>query len=101
MDDIAKNLGLKDNRSAKKWLYDNGITINKIGGKNVISEFAFEFKKQQLLVEGLRLSYPNNWFKIYDTNTEDKKLVESIRALYPETGLTKKKRNPNIKRFIK
>jgi len=98
--DIAKTLGLKDSRSAKKWLDDNGVPITKIGGKNVVSQFAFEFKRQQLEVEGLRISYPNKWFEIYDANTPNKAIVKSIRELYPETSVTKKISNKSIKQFI-
>ena len=101
MKDVADILDLKDSRSAKKWLHKNNVTVSQLGNRPVVCQFTFELKRQQILVEELRLSYPNNWFKIYDAHTEDKKLVESIRVLYPETGLSKKKRNSNIKRFIK
>ncbi|MEL4456946.1 hypothetical protein [Lutimonas vermicola] len=94
-------LGLIDNRSAKKWLTDNGIPIKKIGGKNVVDKFTFEFKRQQLVVEDLKKSYPNNWFEIYDANTEDKGMVQAIRELYPNLDLIKKTSKNRIKKYIK
>ena len=100
MADIAIILGLKDSRSAKKWLYDNSIPIKKIGGRNVVCQFAFEFKRQQIAVEELRKRYPTNWFEIYDANTEDKGMVKSILALYPKTKAVNKTKKNRIKKFI-
>ena len=99
--DIAKILGLKDNRSAKKWLRDNGISISVVGGKNVVDKFLFEFKRQQLLVGELRKSYPTNWFEIYDTKTEDKVMVQAIRKLYPKLDLVKKTSQKCLNTYIK
>ena len=98
--DIASILGLKSNRAAKKWLYDNGIPINKIGNKNVVCQFSFEFKRQQIVVEELRKRYPTNWFEIYDANTEDKGMVKSILALYPKTKAVNKTKKNRIKKYI-
>jgi hypothetical protein len=99
--DIASTLGLKDSRSAKKWLCDNGIPIKKIGGKNVVNKFLFEFKRQQLIVEDLKKSYPNNWFEIYDAKTDDKGMVKAISELYPKIDLVKKISNNQREKFIK
>ena len=100
MADIAHKLGLKSNRAAKKWLYDNGIPINKIGGRNVVCQFTFEFKRQQIVVEELKKRYPTNWFEIYDANTEDKGMVKSILALYPKTKAVIKTKKNRIKKYI-
>lgn len=98
--DIARILDLKDKRSAKKWLCDNGVPITKIGGKNVVCQFSFEFKRQQIIVEELRKSYPTNWFEIYNANTEDKGMVKSILALYPKTKAANKTKKKSIPKFI-
>lgn len=100
IEDVTNILGLKDSRSAKKWLCDNGIPIKKIGGRNVVCQFSFEFKRQQILVEELRISYPTNWFEIYDANTKDKGMVKSILALYPKIKAAKKASNNRIKKYI-
>lgn len=101
MRDIASALKLKDNRSATKWLSDKGISVSDVGGKNVVVEFIFELKRQQLAVETLRKSYPNNWFEIYDAKTDDKGMVKAIRELYPKMGLVKKTSNKHKKKYIK
>ena len=102
MQDVCNILGLKDYRSAKKWLHDNNIVISTMGGKNVVCQFSFEFKRQQEFVEQLKVSYPIKWFEIYDANTTDKGMVKSIRELYPETKAANKKanKNTNLKTFI-
>jgi len=101
INDIEDILDVKDNRAVKKWLNDNGIPISTISGKSVVDKFTFEFKRQQLLVEELRISYPNNWFEIYNANTTDKGMVQSIRAIYPDVKLVKKANSNTTKRFIK
>ena len=101
MKDVCDILDLKDNRAAKKWLHDNNIMISSLGGKKVVSQFSFEFKRQQLLVEELRKSYPTNWFEIYDANTQDKGMVKSILSLYPKIKANKKIKNNRIKQIIK
>ena len=101
LNEIAIILGLKGNRSAKKWLSRNGIPISTVGNYNVVDRFLFEFKRQQIFVEQLRNSYPTNWFEIYDVNTQDKGMVKAIRELYPELTLVKKTRNNIGKKFIK
>lgn len=99
--DVKKALDLKDDRTTKNWLSEKGIPIKTIGGKNVVSQFGFEFKRQQLQVEELRISYPNNWFEIYDANTKDKGMVKSIRALYPiQTSTRKVKKNNQNNNYI-
>ena len=101
MKDVCDILGLSDGRSAKKWLYDNNVPISKIGSSPVVNSFSFELKRQQLLVEELRISYPNNWFEIYDANTKDKGMVKSIKALYPViTSTIKIKKNNKINNYI-
>ncbi|WP_242094311.1 hypothetical protein [Aestuariivivens sediminicola] len=90
MTDVCDILGLKDSRSAKKWLHDNNVAISIIGGRSAVCQFTFELKRQQLLVEELRLSYPNKWFEIYEANTPNKGMVKAIRELYPESKLIKK-----------
>ena len=101
LDYIKKILGIKGNRAAKKWLNDNSIPISTVCGKSVVDKFTFEFKRQQILVEELRISYPNNWFEIYDASTTDKGMVQSIREIYPEVKLVKKVNSNTTRRFIK
>ena len=98
---VCSILGLKDNRAAIKWLNANGVPISTVGNHNVVDRFLFEFKRQQLFVEQLRNSYPNNWFDIYEENTPDKGMVKSIRELYPELTVVNKTRNKHITKFIK
>lgn len=100
MADVCNRLGLKDNRSAKKWLHDNNVPISIIGGRAVVSQFAFKLKRQQLLVEQLMISYPNKWFEIYDAHTSDKDMVKSIRELYPEVRGSKKSSTSKTKKYI-
>ena len=92
---------MRDNRSAKKWLCVNSIPIKKIGGKNVVDKFLFEFKRQQLIVEDLKKSYPNKWFEIYDAKTDDKGMVKAISELYPKMDFIKKTSNTQRNKFIK
>ena len=101
LNDIKVILDVKDNRAVKNWLNDNGIPITTMCGRPVVNQFTFELKRQQLLVEELRISYPNNWFEIYDANTDDKGMVKSIRELYPETKPVNKTKNNGITKFIK
>lgn len=98
--DVSNILGLKDDRSAKKWLHDNGVPISKTGRDQTVDQFIFDLKRQQLRVEELKKCYPNKWFEIYSAKTEDKAMVEAIRALYPMTRITKIKKNNNIPKFI-
>jgi len=101
MKDVCDILGLRDGRSAKKWLHDNNVPTSKIGSSPVVNSFSFELKRQQLLVEELRISHPNKWFEIYDANTKDKGMVNSIRALYPAMTSTRKtKKNNKINNYI-
>lgn len=100
LEEIKEILGLEDSRSVKKWLSKNGIAYSSIGRKHVVNEFMFEFKRQQLAVDELKICYPNNWFKIYEANTPEKGMVEAIRELYPEVNRVKKN-NPNKRQFIK
>jgi len=99
--DIKEILDVKDNRAAKKWLKKNSIPISTVCGRKVVNQFTFKLKRQQLLVDELRLSYPNNWFEIYDANTTDKGMVQSIRALYPDVKLVKKANSNITRKFIK
>lgn len=100
LSEIAEILDLKDNRSVKNWLNANGVPMSNIGG-NVVDKFLFEFKRQQLLVDEIRISYPNNWFEIYNANTTDKGMVQSIRAIYPDVKLVKKANSNTKRKFIK
>ena len=101
LSEIAIILGLKGNRSAKKWLSDNGIPISTVGNHNVVDRFIFEFKRQQIFVEQLRKSYPTNWFEIYDANTTDKGMVKAIRELYPLVSSIKRSKGTTIKKYIR
>lgn len=98
---VKTALKVKDDRTAKKWLNENGVRISDVGGKLVVDEFSFEFKRQQIAVENLIKDYPTKWFEIYDAQTEDKRMVKSILALYPKKNLTKKNSNNTIKKYIK
>lgn len=98
LEQIKEILGLEDSRSVKKWLSKNGIAYSSIGRKHVVNEFMFEFKRQQLVVEELKIYYPNNWFKIYEANTSDVGMVKAIRELYPEVNRVK--RNNSSKRHF-
>ena len=93
LEQIKEILGLEDNRSAKIWLNKNGIPISQIGRTKVVNQFMFEFKQQQLAVDGLRIGYPNNWFNIYEANTPDKGMVKAISELYPQINRVKKVNN--------
>lgn len=99
LDQIKEILGLEDNRSVKTWLKKHGIPISQIGRKKMVNQFMFDFKQQQLAVEGLRISYPNNWFQIYEANTPDKGMVKAISELYPQTKKIKKV-NKNGENYI-
>ncbi|MEC3906144.1 hypothetical protein VOI54_03885 [Tamlana sp. 2201CG12-4] len=93
LEQIRNFLDLDDNRSAIKWLNDNGIPISQIGRKYVVNQFMFELKQQQIAVEELKISYPSKWFEIYDANTPDKGMVKAISELYPRKQLIKVKKN--------
>lgn len=99
--DVSTILKVKDKRSAKKWLNNNGISISVVGGKKVVDKFSFEFKRQQLLVKDLIKIYPTKWFEIYDAKTEDKGMVKAISELYPKMSLVKKISKNQIKKYIK
>ena len=100
LEQIKKILGLEDTRSVKRWLAENGIPYSQIGRKQIVNQFMFEFKQQQLAVEELKISYPNKWFEIYDANTEDKGMVKAISELYPKGIMNKKASNKYVKKFI-
>src|SRR5690606_25418060 len=101
LEQIKNILGVEDNRSAIKWLNDNGIALAQIGRKYVVNQFLFEFKQQQIAVEELKISYPNCWFEIYDANTPDKGMVQAISELYPKSNVKKKKTNKKENNLIK
>lgn len=84
LEEIMEILNLQDTRSVKKWLMENNIPISQIGRTKVVNRFMFELKQQQLAIEELKISYPNNWFEIYEANTPDEGMVKAISILYPQ-----------------
>jgi len=100
LEQIMKTLNLKDMRSAKKWLIKNNIPIIQIGNRNVANEFIFQMKQQQSIVEQLMITYPNNWFEIYEANNSNKGMVKAMSIIYPQHRKVKRIANQKNK-FIK
>jgi len=77
MQEVAEKLKIKKIDIAKRWCFDNNITILKLGNKKVVTEYDFRLAYEKPIIDNLKQKHPDNWETYYSAyNSQD------IRSYY-------------------
>lgn len=67
-------LPMSDLRVIKKWLKNHSITIQVLGGRNVVNRFLVDMEIDKPLVEELKRKYPKKWKELYECYNDNDRL---------------------------
>ena len=67
LEEVAKLLGAKTEKYARKWLTDNDVFIYHIGEKHFVYQLEFDQAYDRPLMENLKAKYGHRWKVAYET----------------------------------